>query len=162
MGNILCCQNARENEEDSDNNIKIDKKELQNVMENMNDQKKKIVSVKENKPNLCGKKPMSIIFETDEKKEKESIDDDDEFLTDDLNNSKLQLKNTKLNDEKSKFNKSNQNQNHINEKKKGNNYIKDLDNVENKDKVLMIDKKFKEENDNLEKGDLKKDINKNK
>ena len=41
MGNILCCQNARENEEDSDNNIKIDKKELQNVMENMNDQKKK-------------------------------------------------------------------------------------------------------------------------
>ncbi len=41
MGNILCCQNARENEEDSDNNIKIDKKELHNVMENMNNQKKK-------------------------------------------------------------------------------------------------------------------------
>ena len=52
MGNILCCQNARENEEDSDNNIKIDKKELQNVIKNIKDQKKKIIKVKEKKHKL--------------------------------------------------------------------------------------------------------------
>ena len=39
MGNLLCCQNNKENEEDLDNNIIIKKKELQNVMENLNNNK---------------------------------------------------------------------------------------------------------------------------
>ena len=68
MGNLLCCQNNKENEEDLDNNIIIKKKELQNVMENLNNNKNKKESIKENIPHLGGKKPMSIIFETDEKK----------------------------------------------------------------------------------------------
>ena len=140
MGNLLCCQNNKENEEDLDNNITIKKKELQNVMENLNNNKNKKESIKENIPHLGGKKPMSIIFETDEKKEKESIDGEDDFLTDDLKHSKVQLHNTKINDEKSKFNKSKPNKNNNNEEKIDNNNIGDLDNVENKDKDLIVDK----------------------
>ena len=116
--------------------------------------KEKNVLIKENKPNLGEKKLMFIILGTDEKKEKENIDDGDEFLTDDLKNSIIQLKNTKLSDEKSKYliiEIKN-----ILMRKKENISIEDLDNNENKDKVLVADKHFKENNNNLEKGDLKK------